>query len=166
MVMKGVMGMEEVTNESEGWQIVCSRKRSNGQRCVFNENDNGTCLAKETQVVVLVANQVSAKEVQSNGDGGDSESKPTDEEPREEKKNSNEEKRADDCVRETVHMQLPIELDVREQVQPLAVLDHCRRNKGIEVLIHWQGDSPANTTQEKLDEMQLQVPHFALEDKG
>ncbi len=126
----------EVTEESEGWQTVRSRKRSNGQRCAFNENNNKTSLSEETQVVVLVANQVSAKEVQSNGNGGDSENKPTDEEPREEEKNSNEENRADNGVRETVHMQLPIAFDVTEQGHPQAVLDHCRRNKGIEVLIH------------------------------
>jgi hypothetical protein len=69
--------------DEEGFQMVCSRGRRNGGRSVFSDNKIG--LAEETQAGALVANQESGKEVQSNGG---------DEEPREEKKNSNEENRA------------------------------------------------------------------------
>lgn len=105
----------EVTEESEGWQTVRSRKRSNGQRCAFNENNNKTSLSKETQVVVLVANQVSAKEVQSNRNGGDSEISPL-MRSRERRRRILMKKTGQ--TRETVQTQLPIEFDVTEQVHP------------------------------------------------
>lgn len=50
-------------------------------------------------------------------------------------------------------------------LSPQAILDFRGKDQNKEVLIHWQGFSPADATWEKVSSMQQQFPKFALEDK-
>ncbi|KAE8009040.1 hypothetical protein FH972_005498 [Carpinus fangiana] len=75
----------EILVDKEGFQMVRSWRRSNGQKNLFNENNS-----KSTEAAVLLeTNQESGKYVESKGE---SEMKPAADE---EKKNSNEENRVD-----------------------------------------------------------------------
>ena len=49
---------------------------------------------------------------------------------------------------------------------PQAILDRRTRRNKEEVLIHWQGLSPAEATWEDARTMRLHFPHITLEDKG
>jgi hypothetical protein len=63
--------------------------------------------------------------------------------------------------------QLPDVLeDDRIIPKPRAVLEKRIRNKKHEVLIHWQGLSPAEATWEKQEFVQEQFPEFSLEGQG
>lgn len=42
--------------------------------------------------------------------------------------------------------------------QPETILDNRRRKQKHEVLVHWQGFSPAEATWENFEELQLTVP--------
>lgn len=50
--------------------------------------------------------------------------------------------------------------------KPQAILDRRVRKQKEEVLIHWQGLSPAEATWEVLDIMKKQFPNYSLEDKA
>ncbi|KAL9427049.1 hypothetical protein AB3S75_033771 [Citrus x aurantiifolia] len=50
--------------------------------------------------------------------------------------------------------------------KPQAILDRRVRKQKKEVLIHWQGLSPAEATWEVLDIMKKQFPNYSLEDKA
>jgi hypothetical protein len=66
-----------------------------------------------------------------------------------------------------VHDTLPYVDNAKGKVlaRPKAALDY-RTKKGVtEVLVHWEGLSPANATWENLNDMQLRFPSFVLEDK-
>jgi hypothetical protein len=61
--------------------------------------------------------------------------------------------------------ELPDLPQVGREVIPQALLDAKGKEQDREVLIHWQGYSPADATWEKASTMQQQFPKFALEDK-
>uniref|UniRef100_A0A2N9HL73 Chromo domain-containing protein n=1 Tax=Fagus sylvatica TaxID=28930 RepID=A0A2N9HL73_FAGSY len=50
-------------------------------------------------------------------------------------------------------------------VRPQAILDQRRRRNQQEVLVHWQGLSPADATWENLEFLRKQFPGYVLEDK-
>jgi hypothetical protein len=52
------------------------------------------------------------------------------------------------------------------QLFPQAIIDHHRHQGVPEVLVHWQGLSPAEATWEPLSDFELRFPPFALVDKG
>ncbi|KAK0580835.1 hypothetical protein LWI29_006834 [Acer saccharum] len=66
-----------------------------------------------------------------------------------------------------VQSELP-SLGAEEQIiaTPQAILDRRIRRRKDEVLIHWQGLSPAEATWEELDVIQGQFPNLTLEDKA
>ena len=49
---------------------------------------------------------------------------------------------------------------------PQAILGHRHRRRREEILVHWQGLSPADATWEDLSFMQAQFPDYIIEDKG
>jgi hypothetical protein len=63
--------------------------------------------------------------------------------------------------------QLPLVLEAKGEVavRPQAVLDQRRRRNQQEVLVHWQGLSPADATWENLEFLRKQFPGYVLEDK-
>ena len=50
--------------------------------------------------------------------------------------------------------------------KPQAVLDHRTRKRKVEVLVHWQGLSPAEATWEDLAALKKQFPDYCLEDQA
>jgi hypothetical protein len=49
---------------------------------------------------------------------------------------------------------------------PQAIIDQRCHQGTTEVMVHWQGLSPAEATWEPLSEFELRFPSFALADKG
>jgi hypothetical protein len=49
--------------------------------------------------------------------------------------------------------------------RPKVALDYCTKKGITEVLVHWEGLSPTDSTWENFDDMQLRFPSFVLEDK-
>lgn len=59
-------------------------------------------------------------------------------------------------------------LDVTDSINPIpqAILDRRTRRRKEEVLIHWQGLSPADATWEEVEGLRIRFPNLSLEDKG
>lgn len=53
-----------------------------------------------------------------------------------------------------------------DKLLPQAILEQRRHQGVLELLVHWQGKSPADATWELLSDFQLRYPTFALEDNG
>ncbi|KAL4196489.1 hypothetical protein AMTRI_Chr04g183520 [Amborella trichopoda] len=68
----------------------------------------------------------------------------------------------------TVQTQIPLirEGDEALIAKPQAILDRRTRKKNQELLVHWQGLSPAEATWKDLSFMKQQFIELALEDKG
>lgn len=70
---------------------------------------------------------------------------------------------------------LPLQQGISQSLPPLghgvplpipkAQLNSCRNQGQLEVLINWEGLSPADASWELSDQMALHYPDFALEDK-
>jgi hypothetical protein len=65
-----------------------------------------------------------------------------------------------------VHSDLSLLNPDDDVVLPRAVLDHRVTHGRAEILVHWQGHSPAEATWVTRDEFVLRFPSFALEDNG
>ncbi|KAL2470813.1 Chromo domain-containing protein [Abeliophyllum distichum] len=65
-----------------------------------------------------------------------------------------------------VQSKLPVVKDDDLCPRPQAVLDKRVHKKKMQILVHWQGLSPAELTWEDLAAMKEQFPDFVLEDKA
>lgn len=61
---------------------------------------------------------------------------------------------------------LPTIVEDVELTTPQAILDHCTTQGHEEILVHWQGRSPADATWEIKAELLLRFPSLGLEDKA
>lgn len=66
-----------------------------------------------------------------------------------------------------MNLELP-HLDVTDSINPIpqAILDRRTMQRKEEVLIHWQGLSPADATWEEVEGLRIRFPNLSLEDKG